>query len=165
MQKIIKDAQIINDSWQLITAEEITLDQLPNNEKIIVPLTFWQEHKAALKNRQTSVGIWLSADQQVEQLQDDLTDLPLIALDFPNFTDGRHYSSARILRDRYKYQGEIRAIGDVLKDQLFAMRRCGFNAFAVKADKNIEDALQSLHVFTEYYQGATIEPLPLFRRR
>lgn len=165
MQKIIKDAQVIEDNWQLINTEELTLDHIPSAQNIIVPLLFWQENKTALKSRQGAVGVWLTVEEQVERLADDLTLLPLIALDFPAFTDGRHYSSARILRDRYKYQGEIRAIGEVLKDQLFAMQRCGFNAFAIKQDKDIEIALQGLQDFTEYYQGATVEPLPLFRRR
>ena len=165
MQKIIKDAQIIDDNWELINAEETTLNDLPTNVQIIVPLAFWQENKAALQKRQDSVGVWLNVAEQIEQLADDLANLPLIALEFPAFTDGRHYSSARILRDRYQYQGEIRAIGDILKDQLFAMHRCGINAFVIKQNKNIENALQGLQDFSEYYQGATIEPLPLYRRR
>ena len=73
--------------------------------------------------------------------------------------------NARLLRDRYKFKGELRAIGDVLRDQLFFMARCGFDAFAIRADKDPEDALQSLKDFSVTYQAATDEPLPLFRRR
>jgi uncharacterized protein (DUF934 family) len=72
----------------------------------------------------------------VEEIADDLEHFQVIALNFPAFTDGRHYSSARLLRDRYGYKGEMRAIGDVLRDQLFYMRRCGFDAFAVRPDRD-----------------------------
>lgn len=164
MQKIIKNTEIINDEWHFLE-NDTTLESIPNTGDIIVPLTLWQEHKSLLKNRDGQTGVWLNAEQQVEDLVDDLNLLPIIALDFPAFTNGCHYSSARILRDHYSYQGEIRAVGDVLKDQLFAMKRCGFNAFAVKADKDIDNALLSLNDFSEVYQSATDQPLPLFRRR
>lgn len=164
MQKIIKDSQIINDDWHILPADT-HLDEVPNSDKVIVPLTLWQEHKHLLTTRDGQIGVWLAVEDDIETLADDLAELPLIALEFPAFTNGRHYSTARILRDRYQYQGEIRAIGDVLKDQLFAMHRCGFNAFAVKADKDIEIALLGLQDFSETYQGASDNPLPLFKRR
>lgn len=164
MQKIIKNAQIVNDSWHLLAVDS-SLATIPNADDIIVPLCLWQEHKHLLQKRDGATAVWLNPAEEIEVLADDLEKLPLIALEFPSFTDGRHYSSARILRERYKYSGEIRGIGDVLKDQLFAMQRCGFNSFAVKADKDIEKALLSLNDFSETYQGATDQPLPLFRRR
>ena len=80
-------------------------------------------------------------------------------------TDGRGYSTARLLRERYGYQGEIRAIGDVLQDQLFLMARCGFDAFALRADKSIEKALAAFETFKAPYQAAVDQPQPLFRRR
>lgn len=89
----------------------------------------------------------------------------MIAVNFPAFTDGRGFSSARLLRERYGYKGEIRAIGDVLRDQLFFMRRCGFDAYAIRADRSPEDALVSLDDFSEVYQTSVEQPLPLFRRR
>ena len=164
MQKIIKDAQIVNDNWHLL-ANDISLENIANCDDVIVPFALWQEHKQLLQKRDGQTAVWLDSSQEIEELADDLATLPLIALEFPAFTDGRHYSSARILRDRYQYKGEVRAIGDVLKDQLFAMHRCGFNAFGVRADKDIENALLSLNDFTETYQGATDQPLPLFKRR
>ena len=91
--------------------------------------------------------------------------LALIAINFPKFTDGRGYSMASTLRTRLGYKGELRAIGDVLRDQLFYMQRLGFNAFDVRADKDIHAAGQSLGDFSETYQGAVDQPLPLFRRR
>jgi uncharacterized protein (DUF934 family) len=86
-------------------------------------------------------------------------------VNFPKFADGRGYSTARLLRERYGYHGEIRAIGDVLHDQLFFMKRCGFDAYAVRADKDIEAALAGFDDFSDAYQAAVDQPQPLFRRR
>ena len=95
---------------------------------------------------------------------DDLAYFSMIAIPFPLFTDGRGYSLARILREQYDFKGELRAVGDVLQDQLFYMKRCGFNAFVIRSDKNIEEALSSLHDFSVTYQAATDQPLPHFRQ-
>lgn len=164
MQRIIKNEQIIDETWHLLPKEE-TLDGLSNCDDVIVPLHLWTDHAHALKARDGGLGIWLDSDEEVETIADDLQHFQVIALNFPKFTDGRHYSSARLLRERYGYQGEIRAIGDVLRDQLFYMRRCGFDAFAIRADRDPEDALQSLKDFSVRYQSAVDERLPLFRRR
>jgi uncharacterized protein (DUF934 family) len=86
-------------------------------------------------------------------------------VDFPVFRDGRGYSIGRLVRERYGYKGEIRAIGDVLRDQLTFMFRCGFDAYAVRADKDLHDALKAFDEFTVQYQGAVDNPSPLFRRR
>ncbi|MBV2205374.1 MULTISPECIES: DUF934 domain-containing protein [Stutzerimonas stutzeri group] len=164
MQRIIKNEQIIDETWHLLPKEE-TLDGLSNCDDVIVPLHLWIDHAHALKARDGGLGIWLDSNEEVEEIADDLEHFQVIALNFPKFTDGRHYSSARLLRERYGYKGEIRAIGDVLRDQLFYMRRCGFDAFAVRADRDPEDALQSLKDFSVRYQAAVDERLPLFRRR
>ncbi|MEB2327424.1 MAG: DUF934 domain-containing protein [Pseudomonas sp.] len=164
MQRIIKNEQIIDETWHLLPKEE-TLDGLSNCDDVIVPLHLWIDHAHALKARDGGLGIWLDSNEEVEEIADDLEHFQVIALNFPKFTDGRHYSSARLLRERYDYKGEIRAIGDVLRDQLFYMRRCGFDAFAIRADRDPEDALQSLKDFSVRYQAAVDERLPLFRRR
>ncbi|MNR36788.1 hypothetical protein D3C85_1547560 [compost metagenome] len=90
--------------------------------------------------------------------------MSLVAVDFPVFRDGRGFSSAYLLRTRYHWDGQLRAIGDVLRDQLNFMKRCGFDAFAVRADKNIDDAIKGFTEFTVAYQASVDEPLPLFRR-
>jgi uncharacterized protein (DUF934 family) len=107
----------------------------------------------------------LGPDDEVEHLQPWLATLPLIALDFPSFRDGRAYSQAYLLRTRLGWQGELRAIGDVLRDQLSHMRQCGFDAFALRADKSAEDALKGLAGMSVLYGRSAIEPRPLFRRR
>jgi len=164
MQRIIKNGQVIDETWHLLP-KDASLEGLPNSDDVIVPLALWREHSHALKARDGGLGIWLDSDEQVEEIADDLGHFQVIALNFPVFTDGRHFSSARLLRERYAYQGEVRAIGDVLRDQLFFMQRCGFDAYAVRADRDPYDALQGLKDFSEVYQAATDQPQPLFRRR
>lgn len=164
MQRLIKNGAVVNDSWHLLD-KDATLDGLPNSDSIIVPLALWLEHSHALKARDGGLGVWLDSDEEVESIADDLSQFRVIALNFPVFSDGRNYSNARLLRDRYQYQGEVRAIGDVLRDQLFFMQRCGFDAFALRADRNADEALESLKDFSNCYQAATDQPLPLFRRR
>ena len=164
MRQIIKGNEVVQDTWEILP-KDATLEQLTNTGDIIVPLAMWLEHAHALKAREGRLGVWLDADEEAEAIADDLEHFEVIALNFPVFSDGRNYSNARLLRDRHKYQGELRSIGDVLRDQLFFMRRCGFNAYALREDHDPHAALASLNDFSEVYQAATDQPLPLFRRR
>lgn len=164
MQRIIKNNQVVDETWHLLP-KDATLDSLSNCDDLIVPLSLWREHDHALKARDGGLGVWLDADEEIEEIADDLANFQVIALNFPSFTDGRHYSSARLLRERYGYPGEVRAIGDVLRDQLFFMKRCGFDAYAIRPDRDPYDALASLNDFDEVYQAACDQPQPLFRRR
>lgn len=164
MQQIIKGNQVVEDTWQLLP-KDASIENLTNSGDIIVPLALWLEHAHALKARDGGLGVWLDADEEAESIIDDLQHFRVIALNFPVFSDGRNYSNARLLRDRYGYQGELRSIGDVLRDQLFFMHRCGFDAYALREDHDPHAALASLQDFSEVYQAATDQPLPLFRRR
>lgn len=165
MPQIIKDRAVVNDDWEILhLSEDDTADTvaIPAG-KIIVPLKVWLLQKASLEQR-SDIGVWFSSDEQAKQLGTDIQRFSVIAIDFPKFADGRGYSIAYNLRTRFGYSGELRAIGDVLRDQLFYMQRVGFNAFAVRADKNIHDALKSLSDFSEKYQTSVDEREPLFRR-
>ena len=164
MQQIIKGNEVVQDSWALLP-KDATLDQLTNTGDVIVPLALWLEHAHALKARDGRLGVWLDSDEEAENIADDLEHFAVIALNFPVFSDGRNYSNARLLRDRYAYKGELRAIGDVLRDQLFFMHRCGFDAYALREDHDAHEALASLQDFSVVYQASTDQPLPLFRRR
>ncbi|MHB0805016.1 DUF934 domain-containing protein [Stutzerimonas nitrititolerans] len=164
MQRIIKGDQVVDETWHLL-AKDVPLAEIPNSNDVIVPMQLWLEHAHALKARDGRLGIWLEADEAIEDIVDDLEHFQVVALNFPVFTDGRHFSSARLLRERYGYKGEIRAIGDVLRDQLFLMRRCGFDAYAVRPDRDPYDALEGLKDFSVTYQSAADDALPLFRRR
>jgi len=165
MRNIIKDRQIVADDWQVIKlAEGETTESVALPEgRIIVPLAVWQARREALLAR-GNVGVWLASDERPEALKEDVATLPVIAVDFPKFADGRGYSTAYNLRARLGYTGELRAIGDVLRDQLFYMQRVGFNAFATREDRSIEDALKGLTDFSEAYQASWDQKMPLFRR-
>ncbi|PXW23620.1 DUF934 domain-containing protein [Paraburkholderia caballeronis] len=170
MTLIIKNRAVVEDSWTVVrAADDGALPEvaaLPAG-KVIVPLALWQGSRDALvaaKGRD-ELGVWLAPDSEPADLANDFDRLALIGVDFPVFRDGRGYSIARLLRERYGYNGELRAIGDVLRDQLLYLERCGFDAFAVRADKDIQDALNAFGEFTIKYQGAVDDPTPLFRRR
>jgi len=164
MAKLIKDGAIVDNEWTLLTQQQVDESGVPATGAVIVPLAVWLVDKAALQAR-NDVAVWLDAGEEPEALADDLAALPMIAINFPVFRDGRGYSYARELRQRFNYQGEIRAIGDVLQDQLFYMWRCGFNAYDVRADRDLEEALRGLNVFTVTYQGDVQTPEPIYRRR
>ncbi len=166
MRKIIKDKVIVNDDWNLFKlAEGEAADSVAvPTGKQIVPLAVWLAQKTTLTARAGEIGVWLASDERPEQLKEDAASLPLIAVDFPTFADGRGYSIAYNLRARVGYTGEVRAVGDVLRDQLFYMSRVGFNAFATREDRSIEDALKGLSDFSDAYQTSWDQKTPLFRR-
>lgn len=163
MAEIIKGDRVVPDAWTLLRPETIDPAAAAPAGAVIVPLAVWLAQREALIAR-GNVGVWLKNDEEPRVLKGDLAALPLVAVDFPKFTDGRGYSIAYDLR-RLGFRGELRAIGDVLRDQLHYMRRVGFDAYAVRADKNIRDALKGLHVFSESYQGSWDEPLPAYKRK
>lgn len=165
MAKIIKNKTIVADDWNVLrlqeneTAENVTVAA----GKIIVPLKVWQAQRETLQQR-GDIGVWFASDERPEELKGDLEKFAVIAVDFPKFSDGRGYSIAYNLRARLGYTGELRAIGDVLRDQLFYLQRVGFDAFAPRADRSIEDALKGFSDFSEVYQISIDQKLPLFRR-
>ena len=162
MGKVIIDGAIVDNQWQRLEADALE-NGVPAQGKIIVPLAYWQENRDALIAR-GDVAVWLAPGEEPKDLEDDLASLPLVAIHFPAFKDGRGYSYARELRTRYNFEGEVRATGDVLRDQLFYMTRCGFNAFEIRADRSIEEALQGLKDFSGTYQADVNEPRPIYRR-
>ena len=163
MPRLIRNRAIVEDGWTLLRQAASVAD-VPDGVPVIVPLALWLERRAALHAR-GEVGVWLAPTDDPRALLPDLATLPLIAVDFPKFGDGRGYSTARLLRDRYGYRGELRAIGDVLRDQLFAMSECGFDTFAIRADRDPAEALASLNDFGGVYTSTSRTPQPWFRRR
>lgn len=159
MPNIIKNNGVVQDDWQVWRDTE----SLPDQGKVIVPLALWQAEKAKLQAL-GDVGVFLASDESPKLLGDDIALLPLIAVDFPKFADGRGFSYGRELREQHGFKGELRAIGDFIRDQLFFLKRCGFDAFALE-NSELEDALASLADFDEVYQASIDQPTPLFRRR
>ena len=127
----------------------------------MLSLQAWQALDDAQK---ASIGVWLSSEQLADDLGDECQKAPVIAIQFPTFMDGRGFSTARLLRERYGFNGELRAV-NVIRDQLFYLQRCGFNSFVLADDQNLEAALSSLSDFSDSYQPGVDQPTPLFRRR
>lgn len=163
--KIIKNKTVVEDSWSVLRLNEgdtVEGVDVPSGQ-IIVPLKVWLVQRAALQQR-ADIGVWFASDERAEALRDDVAKFSVIAVDFSKFADGRGYSIAYHLRNRLNYRAELRAIGDVLRDQLFYMQRMGFDAFAVRADKDIQDALQGLNDFSLSYQASADNAQPLYLR-
>ena len=151
------------------TPEQIAGTVIPATGKVIVPLSAWLARKDTLAGRLAAgeLGVWLESFELIEDLVasvDDVNAFPVVAVNFPRFADGRGFSIATLLRTRYGYRNEIRAIGDVLRDQLYYMKRCGFDAYLLRPDRSTGEALASLRDFSEPYQGAVDNPLPVWRR-
>jgi uncharacterized protein (DUF934 family) len=162
MSEIILRDAIVADDWRIWRS--LAGDPVPVPAgRVIVPLAVWLDQQVALAAR-GEVGVWLAVTDDPAALGPSLPSLSLVAVDFPKFTDGRGYSIAYLLRSRFGYRGELRAIGDVLPDQLFYMKRVGFDAFAVRADKDLRQALRCLQPFTDAYQGSWDNAVPAFRR-
>jgi len=140
--QIIKDQHIIDNEWQ--HCDETT--ELPSG-KVTVPCSRWMEQRDALISR-GNIGLRLKATDSVDAIKDELVHFGCIAIEFAKFNDGRGFTQARLLRERYGYNGEIRAIGVFLQDQLYYMTRCGFNAFEFSAEQNLEKALIAFSAYT-----------------
>jgi len=152
-----------------VTQEQIATTEFPASGKIIVPLTVFIARKAELQERLTGnqVGVWVDTHEVLEDLINnvsDLNSLPIIAIHVERFADGRIFSLGTLLRSRYGFKNELRAFGDVLRDQLYFLKRSGFNSYLIRADRSAEQAIASLNDFTQPYQGAVDEPRPVFKR-
>jgi len=147
---LIKDGAFVEDRFTYVE------DDAPLPEgAVIVSFTRWQDEKDALIARGTPLGVKLLSGEEPAPLKGDLDKFDVIALDFPMFKNGRAYSYARLLRSRYGYKGEVRATGDVLRDQLFFMARCGFDAFEVSQRITLDAFKEALGEMSVVYQPAS----------
>ncbi len=165
MPEIIRGGAVVTDHWQILRPlpeTPLAKIEIPAGP-VLVPMALWLERHAELIAR-GDVGVWLAGADDPSPIAPWLPQWRLVAVDFPKFTDGRGYSVAYLLRSRFGYRGELRAIGDVLPDQLFFMQRVGFDAFAVRSDKDVGQALRFLRPFSDAYQGSWDNAVPAFRR-
>lgn len=154
---------------QTVTNAQIANTLIPETGNIIVPLSVFIARQQELKTRiaKGEIGVWLATHELLESLTQawaDLNSLPIIAIFVERFADGRIFSLGNLLRTRLGFKNELRAFGDVLRDQLFFLKRSGFSSFVIRADRSAEDAIASLNDFTQPYQGAVDEPRPVFKR-
>ena len=141
---------VLDDPW-ICLADDATL---PDAGAVIVSLERWQQDRQALLAWQGRLGIRLASNQPPEEIVEDLARFDLVALDFPQFKDGRAYSYARLLRERYAFAGELRAVGEVLRDQLCFMLRCGFDRFEVPDRAKAEAWMDAFEEIGVVYQPA-----------
>jgi len=158
--RVIKHGEVVEDGWQLVDDGA----PLPDADAI-VSFARWNSERDRLIEHPRRLGIRITGDDDIDAVASEASQFDLIALDFPQLKDGRNYSNARLLRERFGYEGELRAVGEVLRDQLFYMRRCGIDSFAVPEDRDIESALEGLSDFSVAYQPATYDEVPVFRFR
>jgi uncharacterized protein (DUF934 family) len=151
--------RIVPDHWQVIGSAA----EWDGSPGALLPLELAMAQTERLR-ASGRAGIWLSPTDDPACAMELFDAIALIGVQFPKFTDGRGYSTAVLLRTRYGWRGELRALGDVLQDQLFALRRVGFDRFALRADRDPVAALGAFAPFSDVYQGSVDQPLPLFRR-
>ncbi len=147
---LLKDGKLINDPWTHV-ADEVAI---PASGAVIVGLKRWRDERDALIKRKDPVGVRLQSDHTAGDVAEDLEHLGVVALAFPVFNDGRAYSNARRLREHHGYSGEIRAIGNVLRDQYLFMLRCGFDALEVKEGETEQDWEKAVRGISVFYQPA-----------
>lgn len=147
---LLKSGQIVEDTWLYIDNEQ----DVPANGDVVVSLDRWLSEGDLLKLREGKLGLRLKNDQSPAQVADDLDEFDIFVLEFPKYTDGRAYSAARLLRDRYGFKGEVRASGDVLIDQYGMMQRCGFNAYEIRDDANVPAWQAAEKRISSHYQPA-----------
>ena len=171
MPHLIKNHRIVPDSWLLLdgerwlrTGEDGLVPDFPLAADLIVPVALWRGRRGELIERGGRLGVWLNGDDAPETIAADIRHFDLVAVDIQQFSDGRAHTLGRLLRERYGFRGELRAAGDVLRDHLRSLSRCGFDAFKLRADQDPQDALAAFGEFSEDYQGS-VGRLPLFRRR
>jgi uncharacterized protein (DUF934 family) len=167
-QQLIANGELTGNDWVWLseTAEAADLQTLESHQHVIAPYALWLQIKD--QERRGHCIPWLNSTDLAVQVADsveDINTIPMIALFFPVFSDGRNYSNARELRTTLGYDGDILASGDVLRDQVFYMHRCGINVFAMREDQDLDVALQAFGDFKDGYQASVDKPVPLFRRR
>jgi uncharacterized protein (DUF934 family) len=164
--QIIRGRRISESHWQHMpdgSLAETEITKLPG--AIIVALADWQCKKADLLGRGAPVGVRLASGDSVDGIAGDLDSIALIALEFTSFTEGRGYTQARQLREKHGYRGEIRAVGDVSRDRLAFMERCGFSAYELRPGNDLQDALKAFGEISVVYQPGAGEQPPIASRR
>jgi uncharacterized protein (DUF934 family) len=159
MRQLIKQREIVTDEWRYI--EE---DPLGRERALILPLARWKEERDRWWLWDGRLGVKIGPTDSVADLAQDFLRISLVAIEFGGLAEGRGYSQAQLLRGRYKFTGELRAVGKIQRDQLFYMARCGFDAFELPEGADLQVALTAFKDFTVKYQDAIDTGLTLRRR-
>lgn len=158
---LLKDGRVADDPW-LALADDAPL---PAAGPLIVSLQRWRSDREALVARGEPLGVRLASHEQASEIAADLPHVALVAVTFPTYRDGRGYTTARLLRQRHRFQGELRAVGNVLRDQFQFLHRCGFDALEVAKDADVGAWQAAMSEMTVWYQPAADACVPAVRRR
>ena len=158
---LVKDGKIIDDPYIRILDDS----EIPDDGAVLVPAQRLLADAGELLQRNAATGVLWSNDRSVSDLAPHLDRLALVALVFPNFRDGRAYTQARLLRERHHFRGELRATGQVLRDQFVFLHRAGFNAFEVTKPADAAAFIETMRRYSVFYQPAGDGQTPAFRRR
>jgi uncharacterized protein (DUF934 family) len=157
----MKFISLQRDPWHALPGDDGPPVSISPTPHLLLDLAQWHAVRAAWPAG-VPVGLRLGNDQDIEDIADDLPRLALVVLHFPKWVDGRAYSQARLLRSRYRFTGEVRALGDVLSDMLPLLERTGFDAVVLRHDQSIDVAERALGYFPGHYQGDVRDNRPLF---
>lgn len=161
--KILKNRQVIDDTWATLINDE-TLESSSTRD-IIIPFERWKSDQATLKSYAGKVGVLISSDTEINEVIDALSNFELVALSFPKYTDGTCFSYAFLLRERHKFTGELRAMGDIFRDQFAYLERCGFDAIKLEDETALEAGKESFDELSITYQSSADKIEPFYRVR
>src|SRR5215469_11278356 len=160
---ILRGGELVEDYWTVI--EDGRTELAPGGGKVIVTLARWRTEREALLSAHEAVGVLVPNTADIEAVFAQIEDRPLIALQFPIFTDGRALSQAMVLRKRLGFRGELRAVGDVIRDLVFWLGRCGFDSIVPRKDQRLEDCRAALTELGVSYQAAADGRTPAWIQR
>lgn len=160
---ILRDGQLVEDNWTL--SEDGSTEVRPTGGNVIVTLARFGTARETLLSSHAAVGVLVPNTADIEAVYPQIQDRPLIALQFPAFADGRALSQAVVLRKRLGFRGELRAVGDVIRDLVFWLGRCGFDSIVPRQDQPLEDCRAALTELTVAYQAAADAHTPVWIRR
>ena len=151
------------------TPEQVDKTKFSNSGNVILPMKVFLKHKIQLQTRlkNKEIGIWIDTHEEIESFVEEIEDInafPIFAIRLGKFADGRIFSIGSQLRTKFKYKNILRAFGDVLRDQLFFLKRTGFDSYLIREDRNANDALNALKDFTLPYQGSINDPMPAWKK-
>lgn len=163
MRKLSSSGDIQQDDWVWMEDDNLADGQPLPAANTIVPLAYYARN--IQQSRAQGWGVWLDTEADVQALRDEAPHIPLVAIKFLAFADGRGFSQARMLRKNLQYSGELLAAGAFMQDQLCYLKRCGFDSFTIAEDADVDSLRRSLQDFSDGYQADAQQPTPLFRRR
>ncbi len=159
MRRLIKQRDIVVDGWRY--ADE---DPLGRARALILPFARWTQERERWWLWDGRLGVRIGPTDPVAALEQDFLRISLVAIEFGGLAEGRGYSQAQLLRKRYKFTGELRAVGNIQRDQLFYLARCGFDAFELPPQTDLEAVLPAFDEFSVAYQEAADSGVAPLRR-